>query len=354
MISPATDAVAVVGLDGVTMPSWDSAVEVLIGAPLRIAVVVAVCFAIWLFITVAIKRVTRRLVAKSAAERRTIARRTEHTSDLSQVLMSQRRTARAEAIASLLRSVTTAIVAGMGILLVLAQLNINITPLLASAGVVGVALGFGAQSMVKDYLSGIFLILEDQFGVGDVVDLGPVVGTVEDVTLRVTQLRDMSGVVWYVRNGEIVRVANRSQGWTLAVVDIPVRYSEDLDKVRSLVAAVATDMDEDPQYDDMLLGKPSFAGVESVSGDAVTVRVTAKAMPEKQVAATRILRERLKITFDRAGLSVPTTGAAASMPTLYPDTPTTAPTPDVDTPESSKPGPGQAAPKTYGTGPLKP
>jgi small-conductance mechanosensitive channel len=268
--------------------------------------------------------------------------------------MSQRRRARAEAIASLLRSITTATVGAIGVLLVLAQLNINITPLLASAGVVGVALGFGAQSLVKDYLSGIFLILEDQYGVGDVVDLGPVVGTIEEVTLRVTRLRDMSGVVWYVRNGEIVRVANRSQGWTLAVVDIPVRYSEDLDKVRNLVEAVASDMDEDPQYDNMLLGKPGFAGVESVSGDSVTVRVTAKAMPEKQVAATRILRERLKVTFDRAGLSVPTAGGAVSPPTDYPDTPSTAPTPGSDIPQSSRPGPGQAPPKTYGTGPLKP
>ncbi len=339
----------------VTLPSWNSVWQALIGTPLRIAVVVAFCFFLWLFVTVMISRVTKRLVAKSSAERQTVARRAEHTGDLSQVLMSQRRKARAEAIASLLRSVTTAFFAAIGILLVLAQLNINITPLLASAGVVGVALGFGAQSMVKDYLSGIFLILEDQYGVGDVVDLGPVVGTIEDVTLRVTQLRDMSGVVWYVRNGEIVRVANRSQGWTLATVDIPVRYSEDLDKVRNLVEAVATDMDEDPQYDDMLLGKPTFAGVESVSGDSVTVRVTAKAMPEKQVAATRILRERLKVTFDRAGLSVTSGGSTtASSKIKYPDSPDTGPTPEIEVSEAELPGPGQPPPKTYGTGPLKP
>jgi len=341
-------------IDTDTASSWEPFVAALVGLPLRIAVVVAVCFVIWLFITVMIGRVTKRLVAKSTAERQTIARRTAHTSDLSQVVMSQRRRARAEAISSLLRSVTTATMAAIGILLVLAQLNINITPLLASAGVVGVALGFGAQSLVKDYLSGIFLILEDQYGVGDVVDLGPVVGTIEDVTLRVTQLRDMSGVVWYVRNGEIVRVANRSQGWTLAVVDIPVRYSEDLDKVRTIVEAVATDLDEDPHYDTMLLDKPSFAGVESVSGDSVTVRVTAKAMPQKQVAVTRILRERLKVTFDRAGLSVPTAGGSSSPQVSYPDVPTAAPEPEAGVPDSSKPGPGQAPPKTYGTGLPKP
>jgi small conductance mechanosensitive channel len=177
--------------------------------------------------------------------------------------------------------------------------------LLASAGVVGVALGFGAQTMVKDYLSGIFLIIEDQFGVGDVVDLGPVIGTVEEVALRYTRLRDLSGVVWYVRNGEILRVANRSQGWTLASVDIPVAYDENLDRVRDLIESVAIDMDEDPTYDDMLLGKPTFAGVESMSGEAMVVRVTAKAVPEKQIILARTIRERIKLAFDRAGIVMP-------------------------------------------------
>jgi len=260
--------------------------------------------------------------------------------------MSQRRRARAEAIASLLRSITSAFIACIGVLLVLAQLEINITPLLASAGVIGVALGFGAQSLVKDYLSGIFLILEDQYGVGDVVDLGPVVGTVEEVTLRVTRVRDMSGVVWYVRNGEVLRVANRSQGWTLAIVDLPVAYDENLDRVKDLVEAVAEDMDQDPKYDSMLLDKPAFAGVESVSGEAVTIRVTAKAAPEQQVAVTRIIRERLKLTFDRAGIRMPVVGAGQVAAPAAP--------PSGATPTSSLPGPGQPPPKTYGTGPLKP
>lgn len=322
---------------------WSSVLDTFIGTPLKILMIVAACIVCWALIIKIINRVTRSLTTKSEANRQTVARRTEHTSDLSMVLMAQRRKARTEAIASLLRSVTTAFVVAVGALLVLAQLEINITPLLASAGVVGVALGFGAQSLVKDYLSGIFLILEDQYGVGDVVDLGPVVGTVEDVTLRITQVRDMSGVVWYVRNGEVVRVANRSQGWTLAIVDIPVAYDENLDRVRRLVESVADDMDADPQYDDKLLGKPAFAGVESVSGEAVTIRITAKAAPEQQVAVTRIIRERVKLTFDRAGIHVPIIGAnVPNAPVL--DKPST----------SSQPGPGQPPPKVYGTGPLKP
>ena len=325
---------------------WGSVASTLIGTPIKIALIVLVCVVSWIVLTSIINRVTKRLVEKAEADRLTLARRTQHTSDLSAVLMSQRRRARAEAIASLLRSITSAFIACIGVLLVLAQLEINITPLLASAGVIGVALGFGAQSLVKDYLSGIFLILEDQYGVGDVVDLGPVVGTVEEVTLRVTRVRDMSGVVWYVRNGEVLRVANRSQGWTLAIVDLPVAYDENLDRVKDLVEAVAEDMDQDPKYDSMLLDKPAFAGVESVSGEAVTIRVTAKAAPEQQVAVTRIIRERLKLTFDRAGIRMPVVGAG---PVAAPAAP-----PSGATPTSSLPGPGQPPPKTYGTGPLKP
>ncbi len=118
------------------------------------------------------------------------------------------------------------------------------------------ALAFGAQSLVKDYFNGISMIIEDQYGIGDVVDLGPVIGTVEDLTLRITRVRDSSGVVWYVRNGEVLRVANRSQGWTMALVDIPVAYDEDLDHVAEVVAAVGTDMMDNAAFDAMLLSPP--------------------------------------------------------------------------------------------------
>lgn len=320
-----SEAIADISVD------WSEVAKVVVGTPLKIITIVVLCVVSWIIIVAVINRVTRRLVDRADQNRQQVVRHTKGTEDLSQVLMMQRRRARAEAIASLLRSVTTATVAAIGILLVLAQLDINITPLLASAGVVGVALGFGAQSLVKDYLSGIFLILEDQYGVGDVVDLGPVVGTVEDVTLRITQVRDMSGVVWYVRNGEVLRVANRSQGWTMAVVDIPIAYNENLDKVRKVVDQVAEEMDSDERFDDMLLAKPKYAGVESVTQESMTVRVTVKTSPQQQVNVTRILRERIKIAFDTHGIRVPATAANDS---------------NEQTPEPP--------PKTYGTGPLKP
>ncbi len=279
--------------------------EYLQGPPLQILIIVVLAVAIrWISVAV-LNRIIKRMAAQGRRERLGETRRAERTQELSDVLMSQRRQQRAEAIGALLRSVITATVVIIALLLILPILGIDVAPLLASAGVLGVALGFGAQSLVKDYLSGIFLVFEDQYGVGDMVDLGEAIGVVEDVTLRITRLRDLSGVVWYVRNGEILRVANQSQGWVLAAIDIPVAYDENLDKVRECVEAVANDMYGDPQYDDMLLGKPSYAGVESVSGEAVFIKVIAKAAPEKQIPLTRAIRARVKESFDRAGVGVP-------------------------------------------------
>jgi small conductance mechanosensitive channel len=284
---------------------YDAPVEWILGTPLQVIIIIVAALVIQVVLVRVIHKVVQRTSDRARIERLEQTRKYTRTAELSEMLLNQRTEQRAAAIGTLLTSSVALIVWTVAALMGLEALGVNVAPLLASAGVVGVALGFGAQTMVKDYLSGIFLIIEDQFGVGDVVDLGPVIGTVEEVALRYTRLRDMSGVVWYVRNGEILRVANRSQGWTLASVDIPVAYDEDLDRVRDLIESVALDMDEDPTYDDMLLGKPTFAGVESVSGDAMVVRVTAKAVPEKQIILARTIRERIKLAFDRAGIVVP-------------------------------------------------
>ena len=271
-----------------------------------IILTIVISFLIWWLLVRLIRRVTNQAKNRlDLQERPGQARGVEGTQELTAVLMSQRREQRFEAISQLLRSITTFTIATLALLIILGQLGVNMAPLLASAGVIGVALGFGAQTLVKDFLSGIFLVLEDQFGVGDVVDLGPATGTVEEVTLRVTRIRDLSGVVWYVRNGEILRVANRSQGWTMAIVDVPIAYNEDLDRVRRIVEEVGVAMDGDPAYDGILFGTPTYAGVESVSGDAVFVRITAKAAPDQQMSAGRALREQLKLAFDKAGIRVP-------------------------------------------------
>jgi moderate conductance mechanosensitive channel len=286
-------------------PFWETARDWLLGVPLQVLFIVVAALIIQLVLTWGIRRIVKRASERAKHERLAQMRKITRTAELSDLLLTQRTEQRAAAIGTLLRSIVAITVWSIALLTILPLLGIDIGPLLASAGVIGVALGFGAQTLVKDYLSGIFMIIEDQYGVGDMVDVGPVIGTVEEVALRFTRLRDPSGVVWYVRNGEILRVANRSQGWTMAVVDIPIAYNEDIDRVRQIVESVAVDMDEDPNYDDLLLGRPLFAGIESVSGEAVIIRITAKAAPEQQLSVARTIRERMKTAFDRAGIVVP-------------------------------------------------
>jgi small conductance mechanosensitive channel len=296
---------SVLAADKEPVPFWETARDFLLGVPLQIIAILLAALIAQLVLTWLIRRVVRRATERAKIERLAQTRKNSRTAELSQVLLTQRTEQRAAAIGTLLRSVVAITVWSIALLMILPLLGVNVGPLLASAGVIGVALGFGAQTLVKDYLSGIFMIIEDQYGVGDLVDVGPVIGTVEEVALRFTRLRDQTGVVWYVRNGEILRVANRSQGWTLAIVDIPIAYDENIDKVRDIVNSVANDMDEDPTYDDMLLGRPMFAGVESVSGEAVVIRITAKSVPDQQIPLARTIRERMKLAFDRAGITVP-------------------------------------------------
>jgi small conductance mechanosensitive channel len=218
---------------------------------------------------------------------------------------SERRRQRAATMGAILRSTSTFAISAMAILTVMGLLGLPLGPLLASAGVGGVALGFGAQSLVKDFLSGIFMIIEDQYGVGDVVDTGEAIGTVEDVTLRVTRLRDASGVVWYIRNGEIVRIANRSQGWATAVVDTQVAYDEDIDRAVGVMREVVHQMDQDPAWEGRLLEEPSVVGVESIAAGAVTVRIIARCAPGEDFPVQREIRERVKMALDRGGVRGP-------------------------------------------------
>jgi len=221
-------------------------------------------------------------------------------------LLSERRRQRAETMSSVLRSVTTGIIASVTALMVLDVVGLPIGPLLASAGIVGVAVGFGAQSLVKDFLSGIFLILEDQYGVGDLVDTGMgTVGTIEAVGLRVTRLRDGSGVVWYVRNGEILQVGNHSQGWSTGIVDMSVAYTEDIPRVQRLIGETAAAMAEEDGWQDKILEPPTVAGVESMTGTSVTIRVIVKCAPNEHFGVQRELRERIKEAFDREDVRVP-------------------------------------------------
>ena len=205
---------------------------------LKIVAVLIVAIIITFLIRFSVKSFVNTAIKRAQLRAPEITRRAENTEDLSQIVMEQRTVQRSKAVGQIVRSTFTLITWSVAVILFLSILGINVAPILASAGIAGVAIGFGAQTLIKDFLAGIFIILEDQYGIGDIVDLGPAVGTVEEVGLRITRLRDLGGVVWYVRNGEILRVANRSQGWTLAIVDVPVAYNEDLEKVRKVIEQV--------------------------------------------------------------------------------------------------------------------
>ena len=218
----------------------------------------------------------------------------------------ERRQQRAQTMGSILKSIAGGLIFAIVIVMALDQVGVNIAPIIASAGIVGIALGFGAQNLVKDFLSGIFMILEDQYGVGDSVDLGEAVGTVEAVGLRVTRLRDVDGTVWYVRNGEILRVGNQSQNWARTVLDITVAYESDLDQVQQLLQEEATAMYEDERYHDIIIEAPEVWGVERFDKDGAVVRVVLKTAPLQQWPVARALRQRIKARFDEAGIHIPT------------------------------------------------
>jgi moderate conductance mechanosensitive channel len=219
---------------------------------------------------------------------------------------STRRVQRAKTMGSLLKSISSGVVVAVIATMMLSALGLNIGPVLASAGIIGVALGFGSQTLVKDFLAGIFLIFEDQYGVGDVVDVGDSLsGTVEAVSLRVTRLRDTNGTVWYVRNGELLRVGNMSQNWARTVLDIQVSAREDLAKVRRVLSEVSDDLWKDDEFDGVIIEQPEIWGIEAMTPDAITLRVTLKTAPMEQWRVAREMRERIKARFDHEDIEAP-------------------------------------------------
>jgi small-conductance mechanosensitive channel len=209
-------------------------------------------------------------------------------------LIDERRKQRVQALGAILRSAASVTIFSIAGFVILGDLGINLAPLLASAGVVGVAIGFGAQSLVKDYLSGIFMLVEDQYGVGDVITVGDATGTVENVTLRVTRMRDVNGIVWHIRNGTIDTVGNESQGWARAVIDFPVPFSADLANIRELLAKTGEEMWNDPTWRAVMLEAPEVWGAQEISSSEVTMRMVVKTAPLRQWEVEREMRVRVK------------------------------------------------------------
>ena len=215
----------------------------------------------------------------------------------------ERRSQRARALGSILRSAVSAIVFGIAALTILGILGFDLAPLLASTTVLGVALGFGAQNLVRDYLAGIVMLIEDHYGFGDTINAGVATGTVEDMTLLTTQVRDVNGVVWHIRNGTIDSVGNESQGWSRAVIDYPVPYGEDLSRVRQLMDRAADSLYRERSWRKVMLEKPEVWGAQELSGKEVTMRIVAKTAPMQQWPVARELRARVKAVLDAAGIA---------------------------------------------------
>jgi small conductance mechanosensitive channel len=281
--------------------------ETLYRAPLRLLVILAVGAILRLLAHRLINRVESSIVEGRSSSVAGLSRRMARASGSleSSPLIAERRVQRAKTIGSVLRSIVTFLIWAVVILMVLSELGLNIAPLLASAGIAGVALGFGAQTLVKDFLTGLFMILEDQYGVGDVVDLGEATGVVEAVGLRATRLRSIDGTVWYIPNGEVHRVGNQSQGWARAVLDVSVPYGESLAKATRVLTEVGETIYRDPDWAPVIMEEPEVWGVEAMSAEAVVVRLVVKTKPLEQWRTARELRLRIRNAFAKAGIEVP-------------------------------------------------
>ncbi|MDP8977784.1 MAG: mechanosensitive ion channel family protein [Actinomycetota bacterium] len=270
---------------------------------LTVVLIVVLAWIAGRFVRRGIKRFTRRLQSMDM-DRLTAMRRRGPLAESGPIDLS-RATLRTETIGTVLRSISTFLVWAVALLLVLGEFDINIGPLIAGAGVAGVALGFGAQSLVKDFLSGVFMLIEDQYGVGDIIDVGEATGVVEGITLRKTQLRDVNGVVWHVPNGEISRIGNLSQVWSRALLDIGVAYHTDVPRALDVLKQTAVALWKDPDWSPTILEEPEVWGLERFDPDQLTLRMVLKTQPNEQWRVARELRARIKTAFDEADIEIP-------------------------------------------------
>lgn len=218
---------------------------------------------------------------------------------------AERRLQRAQTIGSVLKSTTSIVLLVWVTLAILSVLGVNIAPFIASAGVIGLAIGFGAQNLVRDFVTGVFMLLEDQYGVGDTIDLGEAVGEVQSVGLRITTLRDIDGTLWYVRNGEIARVGNMSQEYAVARIELPVALTADIEKAEQVAIDAAGTALDDPELAEKVLGEPKMLGVQEWSADMLKLRMTLKTRPNAQWAVQRRLRREILRAYDEHDIDLP-------------------------------------------------
>ena len=277
-----------------------------IGKPLTVVLILGVTFVLSRIVRHFVRKAVYRVVVTDReAAGRALQRINPAAEPSAPAVEDSRRIARAMSISAVVASTISVIIWVMALFVILGELGIDLAPLIAGAGIAGVALGFGAQSLVKDCLSGLFMLIEDQFGIGDIVDVGEASGVVERVTLRATVLRGLDGTVWHVPNGEIVRVGNRSQLWSVAVVDVVVGYDADVEHAGRILEQTAKRIVEQEEHAGTVLEAPILLGVESAASEGILLRLTIKTTPGAQFDLQRALLQAVKVAFDEAGIPRP-------------------------------------------------
>tara|TARA_B100001559_G_scaffold63654_3_gene51380 strand:+ start:8339 stop:9490 length:1152 start_codon:yes stop_codon:yes gene_type:complete len=288
----------------------------LVDRPVKVVLIALLALAIRRVVHRAIDGLIERLMSeRSSDERDAVAAAEAATGTLRRELLTEklaslrertdRARQRAKTLGVLFKSIASAVIGVVTIMMLLGEFDINLGPLIAGAGIVGVAIGFGSQSLVGDLLSGIFMLIEDQYGVGDVIDAGDATGTVESVGLRTTRIRDVRGTLWHIPNGEIRRVGNMSQVWARTILDIDVAYDTDLDLAMETIKEVADGVWEEQLEEATIVDEPVISGVQNFGADAVTIRLSVKTEPAEQWSTGRVLRKRIKEAFDEAGIEIP-------------------------------------------------
>lgn len=313
--------------DGGAIREWfDGVTEQLVPFVVVLAFVVVVWFIGVLVINAVTRTIERGAPLNDPRARKALSKARiklpEHQQTVDARLEAERRRQRAGTLNRVLKSALAIVLIILIVMVALAILGVPVGPMLASAGIVGVALGFGAQSLVKDVLAGIFMLLEDQYGVNDIVDLGEAVGAVEEITLRATRLRALDGTVWYVPNGEITRVGNMTRMWSRVMLEVRFAYDTDVEEARqAMLDAVTAAAERDPEVADSILDKPSVAGIESLEYNAIMLRLLCQTNPAMQWAVQREIRLEMRRLFAERGIRLAVPGDAMLFDTETPKAP---------------------------------
>ncbi|MEY2694532.1 MAG: hypothetical protein RL142_880 [Actinomycetota bacterium] len=275
--------------------------------PIHIVLILIVAIVGRALLLVSVKRVVAGVVSGVKSEAKAVA--IDEDSPLAKARVVQR----TKTIGSVLSNFITWGIALISVTMILNEIGVEVGALIAGAGILGAAVGFGAQSLVRDLISGLFIVFEDQYGVGDVVDLGEVKGAIEQVGLRVTQVRDVEGTLWYVRNGEILRVGNKSQGFTRVLIDLAFEPGVDVEKAKTALLAAAAKVSKTKAHCDLMIGAAEVWGIQSISGDSIVIRMVQQVAPKSGDDVARAIRAEVAAALKTAKLPLASSGVTVNL-----------------------------------------